>query len=91
MADYSENINLHSIQSGHCHVCEAPKALFGNAASSPAPRRYFADYFLKLITAKDTDVARSTRDAASQYLDDRGIRQTEGVFWALKSLDQVSL
>jgi hypothetical protein len=90
-ADYSENINLHSIQSGHCHVCEAPKASFGSAASSPAPRRNFADYFLKLITATNTDVARSTRDAARQYLDDRGVRQTEGVFWALKSLDWVSL
>src|ERR1700687_2394451 len=80
-----------STQSGHCPVCEAPKALFGSAASSPAPRRNFADYFLKLITATDTDVARSTRDAAGQYLDNRGVRQTEGVFWALKSLDWVSL
>jgi hypothetical protein len=65
--------------------------LFGSAGSSPAPWGNFADCFLKLITVTDTDVTRSTRDAALQYLDDRGVRQTEGVFWELKSLDWVSL
>jgi hypothetical protein len=61
------------------------------AAASPAPQKNFTDYFLKLITATDTNAAQSTSDTAHQYLDDRGIRQTNGVLWVLQSLDWVNL
>jgi hypothetical protein len=50
MADYSENINLHLIESGYFYICKAPKALFGSATSMPAAWRHFVGYIQKMIS-----------------------------------------
>jgi hypothetical protein len=91
MADNSDIFNLHSTQSGHCYVCEALMVLFSSVAFSPAPQRNFADDILRLISATNIDIARSTPEAPCQYLDNQGAWQTDGVFMALRSLDWVSL
>jgi hypothetical protein len=89
-ADYSENINLHSIQSGFCQVCEAPKSSFGSAISSSFPLRDYPSYFQQLIQATSSSCSKSEKQAAAKFLDERGLRSTEGVFWALKCFDWTS-
>jgi hypothetical protein len=44
--------------------------VFSSAASSPAPQTNFADYFLKLITVSDTDVALSISNDDWKDMDD---------------------
>ena len=82
-ADYVENVNLHSIKSGLCHVCKAPKSSFGSTISSPTPLRNYPRYFRKLIVATYTSYSPRQQDEALQYLNIRGARTIEGVFWAL--------
>ena len=89
-ADYVENVNLHSIKSGLCHVCEAPKSSFGSTISSPAPLRDYPGYFRKLIEATHPSYSQRRQDEALQYLNKRGARTTEGVFWALRCFDSTS-
>lgn len=89
-ADYFENVNLHSIQSGFCHVCEAPKSSFGSTISAPAPYRDYPDYFQRLIQANNPADSKEEREAAIQYLTERGARTREGVFWAFECFDWTS-
>ena len=57
IADYFENVNLHSLKSGACPVCEAPKSSYSNPPSHYLLRD-FEDYFGRLIEATDpnTDI-----------------------------------
>jgi hypothetical protein len=49
MADYFENIPLHSIKQSHCPVCEAPKLSFGEWNSLSWQLRDYWLYFQKMI------------------------------------------
>jgi hypothetical protein len=44
IADYFENVNLHSIQSGFCPVCEAPKASLGERFGRIYSPRDYSSY-----------------------------------------------
>ena len=89
-ADYFENANLHSIQSGFCQVCEAPKNSFGSVRNTAAPHRDYPDYFQRLVQANNPTLNKDEKDVAIQYLTERGARTTEGVFWALRCFDWTS-
>ena len=79
-ADYAENVNLHSIKSGLCHIYEGPKSSFGSTISSPAPLRHYLGYFQKLIEATHPSYILRRQDEALQYLNKCGAQPTEGVF-----------
>ena len=71
-ADYVENVNLHSIKSGLCHVCEAPKSSFESTISSPATPRDYSGYFRKLGEATHPSYSQRRQDEALQYLNKSG-------------------
>ena len=87
IADYVENVNLHSIQSGACPVCEAPKSSFGNLHATPHLSRDYADYFERLTEATDPGADEWQKMQAVSYLEERGVRLIEGTFWTTKSVD----
>jgi len=89
MADYFENIHLHSIKQPHCPVCEAPKSSFGEGNSSSWQLRAYQLYFQKMILATQGD--EMERREARQYLEDRAVGTSEGVFWNMKRISPTSI
>jgi DNA-directed RNA polymerase subunit N (RpoN/RPB10)/oligoribonuclease (3'-5' exoribonuclease) len=87
IADYVENVNLHSIRSGFCPVCEAPKSSLGNRFCGKHASRDYSDYSERLEEAYDSVLVngKQDRNEAADYLDSLGVRLTEGVFWSQKS------
>ena len=59
MADYFENIHLHSIKQPHCPVCEEPKLSFGEGNSSSWRLRDYRLYFKIMILATQGDETES--------------------------------
>jgi Plavaka transposase len=93
IADYSENVSLHSIRKNYCPRCEAPKSSFGDAQLSTRIQlpRDFTTYFEHLIIATDPTVHPEDRKEAVEYLNYRGVQQNEGVFWSAKCVGQTNL
>jgi len=81
-ADYFENIHLHSIKQPHCPGCEAPISSFGEGNSLSWQLRDYRLYFKKMILGTQGD--ETERLAARQYLEDRAVGTSEGVFWNMK-------
>ena len=88
-ADYFENIHLHSIKQPHCPVCEAPKSSFGEGNSSSWQLRDYRLYFQKMILATQGD--ETERWEARQYLEDRAVGTSEGVFWNMKCISPTTI
>jgi len=91
VADYAENVTLHSIRNHWCPVCEAPKASHGDPKSSSYLRRNYTEYFEQLTVATDDDAPTSDREAAQEYLQARGVRLSEGVFWSMPCVSSSTL
>ena len=87
IADYFENVNLHSIQSGTCPVCEAPKSSFGSLSATSHQPRDYAEYFERLTEATDPGADNWQKKQAVSYLEEKGVRFNEGAFWTTKSVD----
>jgi hypothetical protein len=85
IADYLEKVNLHSIQSGFCPVCEARKASLGERFGTRYAQRDYSSYSERLNEVYDTGMDTRHRTEASAYLQAMGVRQTEAVFWSLES------
>jgi hypothetical protein len=88
-ADYFENIHLHSIKQPHCPVCEAPKSSFGEGNSSSWQLRDYRLYFQKMIHVTQGD--ETGRQKARQYLEDRAVGTSEGVFWDIKYISPMTI
>jgi len=68
MADYFENIHLHSIKQPNRPECEAPKSSFGEGNSLSWQLRDYWLFFQKMILATQGD--EPERREARQYLED---------------------
>jgi hypothetical protein len=88
-ADYFENIHLHLIKQPHCPVCEAPKSSIGEGNSSSWPLRDYRLYFQKMILATQGDEKESRE--ARQYLEDRVVGPSEGVFGYMKCISRTAI
>jgi len=66
MADYFENIHLHSIKQLHCPVYKAPKSSFGEGNSSSWQLRDCLLYFQQMLLATQRD--ETAWREARQYL-----------------------
>jgi hypothetical protein len=88
-ADYFENIHLHSIKQPHCPVCEAPKSSFGERNSLVWQLRNYRLYFQQMILATPGD--ETDRREARQYLEDRAVGTSEGVFWNMKCISPTTI
>jgi len=89
MADYFEHITLYSIKHPHCPVCKAPKLSCGEGNSSSSQLRDYRLYFQKMIRATQGD--ETERHEASNYLEDRGVGTSEGVFSNMKCISPTTL
>jgi len=89
MADYFENIHLHSIKQPHCPVCEVPKSLFGEGNSLSWQLGDYGLYFQKMILATQHD--EMERREARQYLEDQAVGTSEGVFWNMKCISPMTI
>jgi hypothetical protein len=81
-ADYFENIHWHSIEQPDCPVCKAPKSSFPEWNSSSWQLRDYQLYFQKMILATQAD--ETERREARQYLEDRVVGTSAGVFGNMK-------
>jgi hypothetical protein len=88
-ADYFKNIHLHSITQPHCPVCEALKLSFGARNSSLCQLTDYRLYFQKMILATHGD--EMERLEARQYLEDRAVGTSEGVFWNMKCISRTTI
>jgi hypothetical protein len=88
-ADYFENIHLHSIKQPHCPVCEAPKSSFGEGNSSSWQLRDYRLYLQKMILTTPGD--ETERCEARQYLEDRAVGTSEGIFWNMKCISPTTI
>ena len=86
IADYFENVNLHSIKSGFCAVCEEHPDTFGTFQSRQPVFRDYKEYFERLIDSTDASLDSTTQAEALSSLKRAGVRTTEGVFWALNCI-----
>jgi len=89
MADYFENIHLHSIKQPHCPVSEALKSSFGEGNSSSWQLRDYRLYFQKMILATQGD--ETERREARQSLEDKAVGTSEGVFWNMKCISPMTI
>jgi len=89
MADYFENIHLHSIKQPHCPVCEGPKWSLGEGNSLWWQLRDDRLYFQKMTLATHGD--ETERQGAIQYVEDRVVETSEGVFWNMKCISPTTI
>jgi len=89
MVDYCEYIHLHSIKQPYCPVCKAPKSSFGESNSSRWQLRDRPLYFQMIILATERD--KMERRATRQYIKDRALRTSEGVFWNIECISLTTI
>jgi len=89
MADYLNNIHLHSTEQPHCAVCKAPKSWFGEGNSLLWQLRDYRLYFRKIILATQGDAKE--RWEARQYLEVQAVQTSVCVFWNTKCIYPTSI
>jgi len=93
VADYFENVFLHSIAYSRCPKCEAPESIYGvdkpqggsGTARDPAT---YAEMMNEYLNGGGTPEENAS---VLEELKTRGVRPAEGVFWGLRCVDQMSL
>jgi len=89
MADFFENIHLHSIKQPHSSPCKALKSSFGEGNSSLRQAKdYWLYYWMIILTSEGDEIERwKTR----QYQEDWAVAILEGIFWIMKCISQATI